>query len=52
MVCAQDNDINRLILAKRLQLDGHTVVNTTNGKEGVEMIEADPAFDCILMDVQ
>lgn len=48
----QDNDVNRLILAKRLQLDGHTVVNTMNGKEGVEMIEVDQAFDCILMDVQ
>ncbi|KAI0293841.1 hypothetical protein B0F90DRAFT_1760492 [Multifurca ochricompacta] len=48
----QDNDVNRLILAKRLQSDGHTVVNTTNGKEGVEMIEADQAFDCVLMDVQ
>jgi len=23
-----------------------------NGKEGVEMIEVDQAFDCILMDVQ
>ncbi len=48
----QDNDINRLILVKRLKLDGHTVVNTMNGKEGVEMIEVDQAFDCILMDVQ
>ncbi|KAI0248306.1 hypothetical protein BJV78DRAFT_1131762 [Lactifluus subvellereus] len=52
ILSVEDNDINRLILAKRLQLDGHTVVNTTNGKEGVEMIETDPAFDCVLMDVQ
>ena len=49
---AQDNDINRLILAKRLQSVGHTIVNTTNGKEGVEMIEVDQAFDCVLMDIQ
>ena len=48
----QDNDINRMILAKRLSLDGHDVVNTTNGQEGVEMIESDWDFDCILMDIQ
>ena len=41
-----------MILAKRLSLDGHTVVNTTNGQEGVEAIEADRDFDCILMDIQ
>jgi len=49
---AQDNDINRLILDKRLRAVGHTVINTTNGKEGVEMVEVDQAFDCVLMDVQ
>jgi CheY-like chemotaxis protein len=50
-VYCQDNDINRLILSKRLQLSGHTVVNTMNGKEGVEMIKVDQALDYILMDV-
>ena len=32
--------------------DGHTVVNTANGQEGVDKIQADQEFDCILMDVQ
>lgn len=49
---SQDNDINRTILAKRLTLDGHTVVNTTNGQEGVNTIEEDSEFDCVLMDIQ
>ena len=49
---SQDNDINRMILAKRLTLDGHTVVNTMNGQEGVDMIQSDRNFDVILMDVQ
>lgn len=48
----QDNDINRMILAKRLSMDGHTVVNTTNGQEGVDMVQSDRDFDCILMDIQ
>ncbi|KAI0754648.1 hypothetical protein C8Q80DRAFT_1095154 [Daedaleopsis nitida] len=52
VLIVEDNDINRMILAKRLTLDGHTVVNTTNGQEGLEMIESDPNFDCILMDIQ
>ena len=41
-----------MILAKRLSLDGHNVVNTTNGIEGVEMLESDWEFDCVLMDIQ
>lgn len=48
----QDNDINRTILAKRLTLDGHIIVNTTNGQEGLETVEMDRNFDCILMDIQ
>jgi len=32
-----------------LTMDGHTVLNTTNGQEAVEMIQVDRAFDCILM---
>ncbi|KZV68824.1 hypothetical protein PENSPDRAFT_686959 [Peniophora sp. CONT] len=52
VLIVEDNDINRKILAKRLQLDGHIVVNTTNGQEGVDEVVRDQEFDCILMDVQ
>ncbi|KZT12155.1 uncharacterized protein LAESUDRAFT_720129 [Laetiporus sulphureus 93-53] len=52
LLIVEDNDINRMILAKRLSLDGHNVVNTTNGIEGVEMLESDWEFDCVLMDIQ
>ncbi|CCL99470.1 uncharacterized protein FIBRA_01488 [Fibroporia radiculosa] len=52
LLIVEDNDINRMILAKRLSLDGHTVVNTTNGVEGLEMLESDWEFDCVLMDIQ
>ncbi|KAF8839543.1 hypothetical protein BDN67DRAFT_748905 [Paxillus ammoniavirescens] len=48
---SQDNDINRKILAKRLQKDGHTVLWSINGQEGLEKIESDRDFDCILMDI-
>jgi len=52
VLIVEDDEINRTILAKRLTLDGHTVVNTTNGQECVDMIENDIDFDCVLMDVQ
>ncbi|KZT19961.1 hypothetical protein NEOLEDRAFT_1076573 [Neolentinus lepideus HHB14362 ss-1] len=52
VLIVEDDEINRAILAKRLTLDGHTVVNTTNGQECVDMIENDIDFDCVLMDVQ
>ncbi|KAI0088500.1 hypothetical protein BDY19DRAFT_947972 [Irpex rosettiformis] len=52
ILVVEDNDINRTILSKRLILDGHTVVNTTNGQEGLNTIEEDPDFDCVLMDIQ
>jgi CheY-like chemotaxis protein len=34
-----------------LKLDGHTVVNTTNGQEGLDAIKLDREFDCVLMDL-
>ncbi|KAG5648399.1 hypothetical protein DXG03_004973 [Asterophora parasitica] len=52
ILIVEDNDINRKILAKRLVLDGHTVVNTTNGQEGLDKVRSDRAFDAILMDIQ
>ena len=33
-------------------MNGHTVVNTTNGQEGLEMVEKDQAFDIVFMDIQ
>lgn len=47
----KDNDINRLLLAKRLRMDGHVVVNTTNGQEGLDKVMSDRNFDCVLMDI-
>ncbi|KAF5382705.1 hypothetical protein D9615_002815 [Tricholomella constricta] len=52
ILIVEDNDINRMILAKRLVLDGHSVVTTTNGQEGLDKVQSDRAFDAILMDIQ
>ncbi|KAF9068635.1 hypothetical protein BDP27DRAFT_1223986 [Rhodocollybia butyracea] len=51
ILIVEDNDINRLLLAKRLRMDGHIVVNTTNGQEGLDKVISDQNFDCIFMDI-
>jgi len=52
VLIVEDNNINRTVLAKRLRLDGHTVVTTTNGQEGLDKVASDRAYDAILMDIQ
>ncbi|KDQ30343.1 LOV histidine kinase, partial [Pleurotus ostreatus PC15] len=52
ILVVEDNDINRIILSKRLRNDGHAVVDATNGREGLDQVEADREFDLILMDIQ
>ncbi|KIM78503.1 hypothetical protein PILCRDRAFT_11200 [Piloderma croceum F 1598] len=52
VLIVEDNDVNRRVLAKRLSLCGHAVVNTTNGQEGLDKVKEDQDFDCILMDLQ
>ncbi|KAF7346045.1 ATP-binding cassette transporter [Mycena sanguinolenta] len=52
VLIVEDNDINRMVLAKRLRLDGHDVVTTTNGQEGLDKVTSDRAYDAILMDIQ
>ncbi|EIW81252.1 hypothetical protein CONPUDRAFT_104552 [Coniophora puteana RWD-64-598 SS2] len=52
VLVVEDNDINRKILSKRLEKDGHDVVGTTNGQEGLDTVKSDYGFDCILMDIQ
>ncbi|KAJ7274030.1 phytochrome-like protein [Mycena rebaudengoi] len=52
VLIVEDELINRTMLAKRLRLDGHTVVTTTNGQEALDKVMCDRAYDVILMDLQ
>ncbi|KAH9480564.1 Cyanobacterial phytochrome B [Psilocybe cubensis] len=52
VLIVEDNDINRIILAKRLSLSGHKVINSTDGREGLNKVISDPTFDLVLMDIQ
>lgn len=46
----EDNAINRTVLSDMLRHDGHSVVDASNGEEGVRLAEM-RRFDVILMDV-
>ncbi|SNX86875.1 related to phytochrome [Melanopsichium pennsylvanicum] len=53
VLVVEDDPINRMILKKRLGLDGHTTLFAVNGEEGVRQFEQDAKeIDVILMDLQ
>lgn len=53
ILVVEDDPINRMILKKRLGLDGHTVMLAVNGEEGVRQFEENGhEMDIILMDLQ
>lgn len=53
ILLAEDNDLNADITCDILEMAGATVVRATDGKQTVEMYEAEPdKFDIILMDIR
>jgi len=50
ILVVDDNRINRLQLARGLQLQGHTVALAENGREALEMIQAE-SFELVLLDI-
>jgi len=51
ILVAEDNDINRTVVAALLEPTGHALTFALNGREAVEAAEA-AAFDLILMDMR
>jgi light-regulated signal transduction histidine kinase (bacteriophytochrome)/CheY-like chemotaxis protein len=53
ILVVEDDPINRMILKKRLVLDGHIVMLAVNGEEGVRQFQENgQEMDIILMDLQ
>lgn len=53
VLIVEDNPVNRDLFSLQIQQFGLTTQCATNGKEAVELIQADPdAFSIILMDLQ
>lgn len=51
ILVAEDNAVNRRLLTKVLESNGHLVTAATNGKEAVQKF-AHQSFDLVLMDVE
>jgi adenylate cyclase len=50
IVIADDNRVNRLLLARGLEKQGHTVVFAADGREALDLARRQP-FDLLLLDV-
>lgn len=50
LLVVDDNEMNRDILSRRLEQEGHKVSFAENGRQALEMIRAEP-FDIVLLDI-
>ncbi len=50
LLVAEDNRVNRLLLTRTLELQGHRVACAENGRVALEMLSAEP-FDLLLLDI-
>jgi class 3 adenylate cyclase len=51
LLVVDDNKINRMLLSRSLETQGHIVETAENGKEGLEKIRSG-AFDLVLLDIE
>ena len=51
LLVADDNKVNRLLLSRSLELQGHRVALAENGRVALEMLGAE-AFDLLLLDIE
>jgi len=50
ILIADDNRVNRLLLARGLEQEGHTIVFAEHGNEALDLLGRQP-FDLVLLDV-
>ena len=51
LLVADDNKVNRLLLSRSLQLQGHQVALAENGRQALQMLRAE-RFDLLLLDIE
>src|SRR5919107_4421894 len=51
LLVADDNKVNRLLLTRSLELQGHRVASAANGRIALQMLRAEP-FDLLLLDME
>ena len=50
ILIAEDNRMNRLLLSRGLEQDGHTIAFAENGREALDLLRSQ-RFDLMLLDV-
>ena len=51
LLVVDDNKVNRLLLARNLELQGHSVASAENGRVALEMLRRE-SFDLLLLDME
>ena len=51
LLVVDDNKVNRLLLTRSLELQGHRVASAENGRVALEMLRRE-AFDLLLLDME
>ena len=51
LLVVDDNKVNRILLARGLEGDGHKVETAENGKQALDKLRRD-AFDLVLLDIE
>jgi CheY-like chemotaxis protein len=51
LLVVDDNGVNRLVLGRYLQQQGHNVAYAENGRQALELLRAQ-AFDMMLLDIE
>jgi adenylate cyclase len=51
LLVVDDNKVNRLLLGRSLEQQGHTIEMAENGRQALEMLHARP-FDLVLLDIE
>ena len=51
LLVVDDNKVNRILLARGLEGDGHTVETAEHGRQALEKLRAD-SFDLVLLDIE
>ena len=51
LLIVDDNKVNRILLARGLEGDGHKVETAENGKQALEKLRTD-SFDLVLLDIE
>ena len=51
LLVVDDNRVNRMLLGRILELQGHSVAYAENGRQALDLLQAEP-FDILLLDIE